>query len=175
MKPTALKMKCALALVVGGILAAGPALADKPAWAGAGKSGKSERMDQRDEQRGERRDEGDKARRGREGPAFERRNHFDDHHRVVVREYYEDQFRRGRCPPGLAKKHNGCMPPGQARRWELGQPLPRDVVYYSVPQPLVVEIGTPPPGYRYVRVANDILLMAVGTRMIVDAIQDFGR
>ena len=53
MKPTALKMKCALALVVSGILAAGPALADKPAWAGAGKSGKSDRMDQRDEQRGE--------------------------------------------------------------------------------------------------------------------------
>jgi hypothetical protein len=23
---------------------------------------------------------------------------------------------RGRCPPGLAKKHNGCMPPGQARK-----------------------------------------------------------
>jgi hypothetical protein len=22
----------------------------------------------------------------------------------------------GGCPPGLAKKHNGCMPPGQARK-----------------------------------------------------------
>jgi hypothetical protein len=32
----------------------------------------------------------------------------------------------GGCPPGLAKKHNGCMPPGQAKklyrgqRWESG-------------------------------------------------------
>jgi hypothetical protein len=33
---------------------------------------------------------------------------------------------RGGCPPGLAKKNNGCMPPGQARklgrgeRWQSG-------------------------------------------------------
>ena len=53
MKPVALKMKCALALVIGGILAAGPVMADKPSWAGAGKGGK----DQRDEQKGERRDD----------------------------------------------------------------------------------------------------------------------
>ena len=25
------------------------------------------------------------------------------------------------CPPGLAKKHNGCMPPGQAKKWARGQ------------------------------------------------------
>jgi hypothetical protein len=25
------------------------------------------------------------------------------------------------CPPGLAKKHNGCMPPGQARKLARGQ------------------------------------------------------
>ena len=35
-------------------------------------------------------------------------------------------YRAGGCPPGLAKKHNGCMPPGQAKklyrgqRWERG-------------------------------------------------------
>ena len=29
---------------------------------------------------------------------------------------------RGNCPPGLAKKNNGCMPPGQAKnRYEVGQ------------------------------------------------------
>jgi len=38
-----------------------------------------------------------------------------------------------------------------------------------------LQIGSPPSGYRYVRVASDILLMAVGTRMVVDAIQDLGR
>src|SRR4051812_3677400 len=27
----------------------------------------------------------------------------------------------GGCPHGLAKKHNGCMPPGQARKLARGQ------------------------------------------------------
>lgn len=166
MIPTVLKMKCALALVVGGILAAGPVMADKPAWAGKGKD--------RDEQKGERRDDDGKSRRDRGGPSAER-GHFEERHSVIVRDYYAEQFRGGRCPPGLAKKHNGCMPPGQAKKWRVGQPLPRDVVYYEVPQPLVVQIGPPPPGYRYVRVASDILMIAVGTRMVVDAIQDLGR
>ena len=44
-----------------------------------------------------------------------------------------------------------------------------------MPQPLVVQIGLPPPGYRYVRVAGDILMIAIGTSMVVDAIQDLGR
>jgi hypothetical protein len=31
----------------------------------------------------------------------------------------------GNCPPGLAKKNNGCLPPGQAkRRYNVGQRLP---------------------------------------------------
>jgi len=31
----------------------------------------------------------------------------------------------GGCPPGLAKKHNGCMPPGQARKlYRTGQRFP---------------------------------------------------
>lgn len=173
MIPIALKMKCALALVLGGILAAGPAMADKPAWAGAGKSGKDERMDRRDKQKGERRGGGEKSRR--DGPAAGKRSHFEDQHRVMVREYYAEQFRGGRCPPGLAKKHNGCMPPGQAKKWQLGRPLPGDVIYYAVPQPLVVQIGLPPSGHRYVRVGSDILMIAIGTGMVVDAIQDLGR
>ncbi|MFH1044578.1 MAG: hypothetical protein V1796_05915 [Pseudomonadota bacterium] len=175
MKPITLKMKCALALVIGGILAAGPVMADKPSGAGAGKGGKNERMDRRDEQQGERRNDGEKSRRDKDGASAEKRSHFEDQHRVFVREYYAEQFRGGRCPPGLAKKHNGCMPPGQAKEWQLGRPLPREVIYYAVPQPLVVQIGLPPSGYRYVRVASDILMIAIGTGMVVDAIQDLGR
>lgn len=36
------------------------------------------------------------------------------------REHRDDHDRRGDyrgCPPGLAKKHNGCMPPGHARKY----------------------------------------------------------
>ena len=57
----------------------------------------------------------------------------------------------------------------------MGRPLAREVVYYEVPQPLLVQIGPAPSGHRYVRVASDILLIALGTGMVVDAIQDLGR
>jgi Ni/Co efflux regulator RcnB len=166
MKPVA-KMKWALALVIGGILAAGPVMADKPAWAGAGKGGKDERGDRRDHDR--------ESQRDRDGRSVGKGSHFQDQHRVIVREYYTEEYRGGRCPPGLRKKHNGCMPPGQAKKWQLGRPLPREVIYYEVPRPLVVQIGVPPPGYRYVRVASDILLIAIGTGMVIDAIHDLGR
>ena len=173
MKPIFSKTNVVFALAFGGILAAGPVLAEKPSWAGGGKDGKDQRVERRDERGGERRDDDAKSRR--DGPGTAKREHFEQRHRDAVRVYYTEQFSRGRCPPGLAKKHNGCMPPGQAKKWELGRPLPRDVIFYSVPQPLVVQIGVPPRGYRYVRVANDILLIALGTGMVIDAIQDLGR
>ena len=177
MKPLALNMKHALALVIGGILAAGPVMAEKPSWAGGGKGGKNERIERRDDQRDEKKDErrdGD-AKSRRDGPAAAQGGHFEERHRVVAREYYSEQFRGGRCPPGLAKKNNGCLPPGQAKKWHVGQLLARDVIYYEVPRQLVVQIGLPPPGYRYVRVASDILMIAIGTGMVMDAIQDLGR
>lgn len=163
----------ALAFAFAGLLAIGPALADKPSWAGE-KGGKGRGGEQREESegRGQHRDRGDHDSQGRRVTRVE---HFGNQHRVAVRDYYGERFQSGRCPPGLAKKHNGCMPPGQARMWELGRPLPRDVVYYEVPQPLVVQLGLPPKGYRYVRVAADILMIAAGTALVVDAIQDLGR
>ncbi len=77
--------------------------------------------------------------------------------------------------PGLAKKNNGCLPPGQARKYAVGQPLPAGVVFYPVPAAVVVHLPPPPRGHKYVRVAADILLIAVGTSMVVDAITDLGR
>ncbi|WP_205479047.1 hypothetical protein [Sphingomonas arenae] len=33
----------------------------------------------------------------------------------------------GSCPPGLAKKNNGCLPPGQAKKlYRVGQRYPSD-------------------------------------------------
>lgn len=101
--------------------------------------------------------------------------HFGDHERVVVHDYYEERERKGSCPPGLRKKHNGCMPPGKAKKWKKGRPLPREVVYHDLPPRIIVEIGAPPAGHKYIRVAADILLIAVGTGMVVDAIEDLGR
>ncbi len=101
--------------------------------------------------------------------------HFSDRHRVIVHDFYEQEFRRGKCPPGLSNKRNGCMPPGQAKKWHVGQPIPRSVVYYDVPSAIIVQLPPPSAGYRYVRVASDILLIAVGTGMVIDAIEDLGR
>lgn len=170
MKPIALKTKCATVLLIAGIFAAGPALADKPSWAGNDKGGKNDRGDQRDD----RRDDDRNSRRDDDRRSDGDRRHFQPQQHVLVRDYYAEHYRGRGCPPGLAKKHNGCMPPGHAKKWRVGYQLPRDVIYYSIPAPLVVQIGPPPSGHRYVRVAGDILLLAIGTGMVVDAIQDLG-
>lgn len=101
--------------------------------------------------------------------------YFQDPHRRAAREYYDRPENQGFCPPGLAKKGTGCLPPGQAKAWRRGAPLPAGVVYYDVPRSVVLTLGVPPQGYKYVRVASDILLMAVGTRMVIDAIEDLVR
>ena len=163
---------CALALVIAGILAVGQAVADKPSWAGGGKG---EQKGKSDNRKGGQREGDERASRDRDGSKVKMREHFGDQHRTFVHDYYSEEFRHGRCPPGLAKKHNGCMPPGQAKKWTVGRPLPREVIYYHVPQPLLVQIGPAPTGYRYVRVASDILLIAIGTGMVIDAIQNLGR
>ncbi len=98
--------------------------------------------------------------------------YFQERHREAAQAYYGRPENRGYCPPGLAKKSRDCLPPGQARKWQRGYTLPAGVVYYEVPRSVVLTLGVPPSGYRYVRVASDILLLAVGTGMVVDAIED---
>jgi hypothetical protein len=96
-----------------------------------------------------------------------------DRDRTVVYTYYRTEFAAGRCPPGLARKGNGCLPPGQARKlWAVGQPLPPTVVYYPVPPVLVQQLAPVPPGYEYVQVDNDVLLMHMVNRLVADAIDD---
>jgi Ni/Co efflux regulator RcnB len=149
----------ALAAALVFTLASGPVLADK--------GGKHDDKHEKHEKHGKHDDH--ERREARVG------HYFEDHDRQAVRVYYVEQGRAGRCPPGLAKKHNGCMPPGQARKYFVGQPLPASVVYYPVPQPVLVQLPPPPPQHKYVRVAGDILLIAVGTSMVVDAIGDIQR
>jgi Ni/Co efflux regulator RcnB len=97
--------------------------------------------------------------------------YFNDDQRERARRYYAEHYGHGRgCPPGLAKKGNGCLPPGQARKWAVGQPLPRGVTVYSVPQPVLVQLPPAPFGYRYQRIGNDIVLVRSDTQLIVDII-----
>ena len=157
------------------MLAVAPAIAAQPPWAGGSKGEQDEQKGKRENQQSEKADSDKRSSRDSAGSGVRRGEYFGDQHRVIVQNYYHEQFRAGRCPPGLAKKHNGCMPPGQAKKWIVGRPLPRDVIFYNMPQALVVQIGRPPAGYRYVRVASDILLIVLGTGMVIDAIQNLGR
>ena len=153
-------------------LGAAPATADKPSWAGGGKEkhSKSSKEYKHEGKREKAEKKHGKSKRRKHG------KHFGDHDHHAVRDYYSREFRkRKRCPPGLAKKNNGCMPPGQAKKkWAYGKSLPRDVVYHDLPRQLVLELPVPPEGQRYVRVLSDVLLIAKGTGIVIDAIQDLG-
>lgn len=159
-----------------------PALAEKPAHAGGGKH---EKHEHKADKGGKHKDKGgyDEPRRVTSSGGdrtsisvnLQIGGYFTDSQRRAVVDYYAPQFRAGNCPPGLAKKNNGCMPPGQAKKWRKGYPLPGDVVYYPVPDSVSIRLGLPPEGHKFVRVATDILLIAVGTGMVIDAIDDLGR
>lgn len=91
--------------------------------------------------------------------------------REAAQAYYVDKHGKSGCPPGLAKKGNGCLPPGQAKkRYAVGQPLPRAVVTQPPPAELSIRIGPVPAGYAYVVVDGDLVKLAVGTMVVVDAI-----
>jgi Ni/Co efflux regulator RcnB len=108
--------------------------------------------------------DGDERRDDRDG--------FGPHERDLVRDYFLHTHGRGNCPPGLAKKNNGCLPPGQAKkRYLVGRPLPATVVVREVPRDIAVRLGPPPRGYRYGVVDGDVVKLAVGTALVVDAIE----
>ena len=101
---------------------------------------------------------------------------FDSRQREVVRQYFAETYGRDNCPPGLAKKHNGCLPPGQAKkRYIVGRPLPPSVVVRELPREVSVRLGAPAPGYRYAIVDGDLVKLAVGTALVVDAIEGLVR
>ena len=93
---------------------------------------------------------------------------FVDTDRQVARNWWRQTYGRD-CPPGLAKKDNGCLPPGQAKkRYVVGQRLPAAVVLGSVPSGL--RLRAAPEGYRYAYVDGDILLIDAATRLVADVI-----
>lgn len=171
---TNLNLALQLVFLLSGMIAADSALADKPSWAGGGKQDKHQQKERHDDRDDRQRYEGNKRHHDRDGSNYRGGSFFIDSHRTIVRDYYADQYRSGHCPPGLAKKRNGCMPPGQAKKWRIGHPLPRDVIFYDLPPSVLMGMGSPPPGYRFVRVASDILMIAIGTGMVMDAIHDLG-
>jgi hypothetical protein len=96
---------------------------------------------------------------------------FSGTQREAAQQYFVQAHGRGNCPPGLAKKQNGCLPPGQAKkRYAVGHPLPKGIVLVDLPPELNVRIGPAPAGYRYGILDGDLIKLAIGTLLVVDAI-----
>lgn len=93
--------------------------------------------------------------------------HFSDENRDYVRSYMRESYFRS-CPPGLAKKHNGCLPPGQAKKYRVGGPLPE----YAMPLPheLMTRLRPPATGTYYAMVDKDVVLVTEATKRILDAV-----
>ncbi|MDP1840975.1 MAG: hypothetical protein Q8N31_08020 [Reyranella sp.] len=165
----------AIRLVLVSALCAGLA---SPAWADNDKNKGKGNDNDRGQSQGSRSDKGNDNKGNDRGTVIQTptRVVVTDRDRTTVYTYYRTEFVRGDCPPGLAKKNNGCLPPGQAKKlWGIGQPLPPNIVYYPLPPPLLLQLTPVPMGYEYVRVDNDIVMLALGTRMVVEAITDLSR
>lgn len=97
-------------------------------------------------------------------------SHFDDERRELVGNYYKATQDRKGCPPGLAKKGNGCLPPGQAKKWQIGHALQANTSYQSIPQEVLRLLGKPPAGEHYGMIDEDILLLADVTELVLEVI-----
>ncbi len=158
-----------LTLLIAALSSTQVAWAEKPSWAGGEQHGNKHKKKSEGNQDDDERYRGDADR----SASIEFRIGSRD--REIVLDYYQKQARSGHCPPGLAKKHNGCLPPGQAKKWARGRALPGGIEIHDLPYDLRVRLPLPPAGHRYVQVAADVLLIAVGTNMVVDAIEDLTR
>ena len=116
MKKSLNPWRAAVVAVLAAVVAAGPALADKDDAPGQ-----------------QRKREAAPSTQATAAPSGSTRSQvsisigavFGDRDRATVQAYYGDRYAQAqRCPPGLAKKNNGCQPPGQAKKYTVGQPLP---------------------------------------------------
>src|SRR5687768_1764175 len=86
------------------------------------------------------------------GPALAKPNHAKGHKGSHVAQGHLGHGIGG-CPPGLAKKNNGCRPPGQAKKlYNVGQRFPMNYGnawnYDQIPYDLRQQYGFDP-GYNY--------------------------
>lgn len=162
-----------LAVALAAAVLASPARADN--GGGHGKGGKG--AGGHGKSHGKAHDHGGKG--GGKGKGDDKVRFADDDRAAIERWYRDDFARSGNCPPGLAKKGNGCLPPGQAKkRWEVGRALPPDLVPLPLPPDLLRRLAPPRPGHQYGWVDGDVLLFSGGFqtgggRVVVDVVAPF--
>lgn len=142
-------MKKVMLMVLAWALATGPALAQQPAERQA-----KQAVDDRGDPNARGDDVGKGTRMGRQ--PLKPGAYFNDRHRAAVHDYYAS--------------HATTRPPGQAPHWTIGEPVPAGAKVKAVPKPVLALLPPLPPGHRYVQLADTILLIAAGSRMVVDAI-----
>ena len=79
--------------------------------------------------------------------------YFGDRHRAAVRKYYTEH-----------------PAPGAHAGWKIGEPMPRGATVAEVPRGLLASLPKLPPGHRYVQLGGEVVLIASGSRMVVDGI-----
>lgn len=89
-----------------------------------------------------------------------------DDQRRVARDFYARN-----CPPGLAKKNNGCLPPGQAKkRYEVGRRLPDGYDGERLPDDLYWLLPALADDYDYRLLDGDLGIIERSTMIVMDAI-----
>ena len=159
-----------VAFAIASLLMAGSAIAKKDG--DDNEKGGNKHGQKHEDKREKREDKAEKKAEKRQREEIKQGAYFNDQQRTFARQYYTTTYSDGkRCPPGLAKKNNGCLPPGQVRNLAVGQPVPTNVTVYSVAQPVIRMLPPAPVGYRYARIGGDIVLVQQQNNIIVDIIQ----
>jgi hypothetical protein len=75
------------------------------------------------------------------------------------------------CPPGLAAKNNGCLPPGIAKRYTVGEVLPEGVPYELITDLSHYGLNKPDGEWLYYLVDGEVLKIADDTFTVIEAFQ----
>ena len=71
----------------------------------------------------------------------------------------------------LVRQYYAAHPaPGRAAECRIGDPVPPGVKLTGVPDGLRAALPKLPPGHQYVQLGGEVVLVAVGSRMVVDGI-----
>ena len=97
-------------------------------------------------------------------------NHSKGNHAIAYGDHANYGYGTGNCPPGLAKKNNGCRPPGQAKKhYNVGQRLPYGyngyTPYNQIPYDVRSQYSLDPYG-RYIYDQNYVYRVDPKTQII---------
>ncbi|HSV82287.1 MAG TPA: hypothetical protein VLK85_24100 [Ramlibacter sp.] len=92
-------------------------------------------------------------------------------HRKAVQAWLARNQGAGKpCLAGWARHGSRCVAPSGTPAWRIGVAVPSGARLDHVPPGLLASLPPAPPGNAYALVSGDIVLMASGSRIVVDAV-----